>query len=435
MSDYMFALESHLGAAQNRTVAEIQRIATEAAMTVWLSGGAMRDMLRGAPIRDLDFTVERDAVRIGKALAQALSGQVTEEDGLKRWVELEMPGGLRASVGNARTEKYAKPGGKPAIAPATIHEDLSRRDFTINAIALFLNRGAKGLLVDPTNGQADLLNKELRTTNSMAFYDDPSRVFRLIRFRHVMGFEIAPRTQSQLDNAVLGDYLHPDPAALTADLRALASHESAVAAIGDLDRLGLLTLVSPALAGEKLNVQGLTRFEKQTHSVFPAGTEGGWLAFLTVLLEKLTPKERAAALAALALPAAELKSFQKLDAASKKLESALKSPKIHKPSQVWEALKDADTAEVLMVIYESGIRVVQDRIRAYYQKYLPAAQEITEEQVVAAGHKPGTAKFDKAYQAMVVTRLNARPKKVEPEPEPDTPPPMAMGRGRPAARA
>jgi tRNA nucleotidyltransferase/poly(A) polymerase len=416
-------------------VAEIQRIATEAAMTVWLSGGAMRDMLRGAPIRDLDFTVERDAVRIGKALAQALSGQVTEEDGLKRWVELEMPGGLRASVGNARTEKYAKPGGKPAIAPATIHEDLSRRDFTINAIALFLNRGAKGLLVDPTNGQADLLNKELRTTNSMAFYDDPSRVFRLIRFRHVMGFEIAPRTQSQLDNAVLGDYLHPDPAALTADLRALASHESAVAAIGDLDRLGLLTLVSPALAGEKLNVQGLTRFEKQTHSVFPAGTEGGWLAFLTVLLEKLTPKERAAALAALALPAAELKSFQKLDAASKKLESALKSPKIHKPSQVWEALKDADTAEVLMVIYESGIRVVQDRIRAYYQKYLPAAQEITEEQVVAAGHKPGTAKFDKAYQAMVVTRLNARPKKVEPEPEPDTPPPMAMGRGRPAARA
>jgi len=397
MSDYMFSLESHLGAAQNRTVAEIQRIATEAAMTVWLSGGAMRDMLRGAPIRDLDFTVERDAVRIGKALAQALSGQVTEEDGLKRWVELEMPGGLRASVGNARTEKYAKPGGKPAIAPATIHEDLSRRDFTINAIALFLNRGAKGLLVDPTNGQADLLNKELRTTNSMAFYDDPSRVFRLIRFRHVMGFEIAPRTQSQLDNAVLGDYLHPDPAALTADLRALASHESAVAAIGDLDRLGLLTLVSPALAGEKLNVQGLTRFEKQTHSVFPAGTEGGWLAFLTVLLEKLTPKERAAALAALALPAAELKSFQKLDAASKKLESALKSPKIHKPSQVWEALKDADTAEVLMVIYESGIRVVQDRIRAYYQKYLPAAQEITEEQVVAAGHKPGTAKFDKAY--------------------------------------
>jgi tRNA nucleotidyltransferase/poly(A) polymerase len=434
MSDYMFALESHLDAAQNRTVAEIQRIATEAAITVWLSGGAMRDMLRGAPIRDLDFTVEREALKIGKSLAETLKGEVSEEDSLKRWVELEMPGGLRASVANARTEKYAKPGGKPQVGPATIHEDLSRRDFTINAIALFLNRGARGLLVDPTNGQADLLNKELRTTNSMAFFDDPSRVFRLIRFKHVMGFEVAPRTQSQLDNAVSGDYLHPEPSALAADLRALAPHESAVAAVEDLDRLGLLKLVSPALEGEKLNLQGLARFEKQAHSVFPAGTEGGWLAFLTVLLEKLTPKERAAALTSLALTAAEVKAFQKLEAASKKLESALKSPKIHRPSQVWEAMKDADTAEVLMVIYESAIRVVQDRIRAYYQKYLPAAQEITEEQVAAAGHMPGTPKFDKAYQAMVVTRLNARPKKVEPEPEPPPPPPMAMGRGRPPAR-
>ena len=74
MSDYMFALESHLDAAQNRTVAEIQRIATEGDLTVWLAGGAMRDMLRGAPIRDLDFTVERDAVKIGKALAQCSKG-------------------------------------------------------------------------------------------------------------------------------------------------------------------------------------------------------------------------------------------------------------------------------------------------------------------------------------------------------------------------
>ena len=258
----MFALESHLDAAQNRTVTEIQRIATEAAMTVWLTGGAMRDMLRGAPISDLDFTVERDAIRIGKALAHALKGRVIEEDSLKRWVELEMPGGLRASVGNARTEKYAKPGGKPQIAPATIHEDLSRRDFTINAIALFLNRGAKGLLVDPTNGQADLLNKELRTTNSMAFFDDPSRVFRLIRFKHVLGFEIAPRTQSQLDNAVLGDYLHPDPAVLAADLRALASHESAVAAMEDLDRLGLLEAGQSRAYGRETQSAGAGSFRE-----------------------------------------------------------------------------------------------------------------------------------------------------------------------------
>src|ERR1035438_1240693 len=113
MSDYMFVLDSHLDAGQNRAATEIQRIATAAEMTVWLTGGAMRDMLRGAPIRDLDFTVERDAVKHGQALVAALGGAVIAEDPLRRWVELELPGNVRASVGNARTEKYSKVGGKP----------------------------------------------------------------------------------------------------------------------------------------------------------------------------------------------------------------------------------------------------------------------------------------------------------------------------------
>src|SRR6266699_1147953 len=121
MSDYMFVLESHLDAAQNRAVAEMQRIATEAGTNVWLTGGAMRDMLRGARILDLDFTIDRDAVKAGKLLAQALSGRVIAEDTLKRWIELEFAGGTLASVSNARTEKYSKPGGKPQIASATIH--------------------------------------------------------------------------------------------------------------------------------------------------------------------------------------------------------------------------------------------------------------------------------------------------------------------------
>src|SRR5580692_5779512 len=125
MSDYMFVLESHLDAAQNRVVNEMQRVATEAGMNVWLTGGAMRDTLRGARILDLDFTVERDAIKTGKALAQSLGGHVVSEDSLKRAVELELPGGVTASVGNARAEKYSKPGGKPQIAPATIHEDLT----------------------------------------------------------------------------------------------------------------------------------------------------------------------------------------------------------------------------------------------------------------------------------------------------------------------
>jgi tRNA nucleotidyltransferase (CCA-adding enzyme) len=434
MSDYMFVLESHLDAAQNRVVTEMQRVATDAAMNVWLTGGAMRDTLRGARIVDLDFTVERDAVKVGKILARVCGGKVLSEDSLKRWVELELAGGVRASVSNARSEKYSRPGTRPQIAPATIHEDLMRRDFTINAMALSLNRGSRGLLIDPTNGQADLANRELRTTNAYALFDDPSRIFRLIRFQYVFGFEVAPRTQSQIENALAGEYHKEAPASvLASEIRALSDSENAVAALEAYDRLGLLKTISSALTGAKLNAPGLARFEKLAHSVLPAdartqSTTGGWLAFLTVLTEKMNSRDEADLLRKFQLPRKEMDGFRKLPSRAKKLEAALKSTRITKPSHVYDALRDASADEVLMVLYNSAHRVVQDRIRAYYSKYLPLAQEVTEEQVAATGLKPGTPKFEKAFRDMVTTHLNARPKKVpppEPEVAPGPPPPMA----------
>jgi tRNA nucleotidyltransferase (CCA-adding enzyme) len=435
MSDYMFVLESHLDAAQNRVVTEMARVATEAGMNVWLTGGAMRDTLRGARIVDLDFTVERDALKVGKTLAKACGGEILSEDSLKRGVELLLAGGVRASVSNARSEKYSKPGAKPQVAPATIHEDLMRRDFTINAMALSLNRGSRGLLIDPTNGQADLFNRELRTTNAYALYDDPSRIFRLIRFQHVLGFEVSLRTQSQIENSLMGEYQKAAPAsALAMEIRALSESENAVAALEAYDSLGLLKIISPALTGARLNAPGLTRFEKLAHSVLPPDAKGGWLAFLTVLTEKMNTRDTDDLVRKFQLPRKELAGFRKLKSKAKKLETALKSARITKPSHVYDALKDASADEVLMVLYDSAQRVVQDRIRAYYQKYLPLAQEVTEEQVAAAkGLKPGTPKFAKAFSEMVITHLNARPKKVPP-PEPEVLPPPAPMAARSGAR-
>lgn len=451
MSDYMFVLESHLDAGQSRAVAEVQRIATETGMNVWLTGGAMRDVLRGVRISDLDFAVEHDAVKTGKALAQAMGGSVIQEDPLKRWVELTLPGDTRASVANTRTEKYSKPGGKPQIAPATIHEDLMRRDFTIHAIALSLNRGSRGLLIDPANGQADLAGHELRATNPYIFLDDPSRIFRLIRFEHALGFQIAPRLQQQLENALSEDYqASASASALAAEIRALAGEVNAVPALEEFEKLDLLKLISPALTGATLNTAGLAKFEKLAHSVLPSGTPGGGLAFLNILLEKLNPRERADVLRAFDLSKSDAENLKRLDAQAKKLEASLKSARVTRPSHVYEALEGVAADEVLMVLYNSPHRVVQDRIRAYYQKYLAQAQEITEEQVAATGVKPGTPKFEKAYRAMIMAHLNARPRKVVPAEEgavvpgapgtggvppgpsgspPQPPPQLAAGRG------
>ena len=430
MSDYLFLLDNHLDAGQNRAVAGIQRLATAAGMNVWLTGGAMRDMLRGAPIRDLDFTVERDAVTTGRALAAEIGGTVLAEDPLHRWVELLLPDGITASVSNARTEKYAKPGATPEISPATIHADLSRRDFTINAIALSLGRGSRGLLVDPANGQADLLSRELRTCSSFAFLDDPARIYRLFRFQHVLGFTLHPRTQSQLENALLEEYQSAAASwVLGKELRTAVREGQAAAMLAGLDSHGLLKVLSGALTGSKLNPAGLEKLGKLAQSVLPSGFEGGWLAFAHVLTEKLTARDRAEVARNLEFTADELAAAKKLDSQVGKLEESLKVTT--RPSQVWEALHLATADEVLLVLYGSQVRVVQDRIRAYYEKYLPLAQEVTDDEVVAAGGKPGTAKFDKVRRSLIISRLNARPRKIEiVEPEPVQVAAAVVGRGR-----
>ena len=187
-------------------------------------------------------------------------------------------------------------------------------------------------------------------------------------------------------------------------------------------------MLSPAFTGEKLNGPGITRFERIAHSVIPPGSSGGVLAFLHVMTEKLSAKESADLIRQFDLTRKESDSFKKLEASARKLESALKAARITKPSHVYEIMSEAPMDDVLMVLYESQQRVVQDRIRAYYGKYLPLAQEVTEEQVGAAtGLKPGTPKFAKAFRDAIITHVNARPKKIPP-PEPE-PAPVAAGPG------
>lgn len=431
MSDYMFMLESHLGPEQNRVVAEVQSAAADANVSLFLTGGAMRDMLGGFPIRDLDFTVEGNALKVARALVKKAGAEIVAEDETRKSAELEFPGGVTAELSMSRTERYAKTGAKPHVAPATIHEDLSRRDFTVNAVALSLNRASRGLLIDPMNGLGDLERKELRTTYNYSLYDDPTRILRLIRFKVRFGFTIDERTQSQYENVREEKLEEKIPARrLFEELRAIADDPSAPGILEAFEQEKLLHLMSPALAGAKLNLAGLGKLEKAKQLTpsgvqFPLENLGIFLYFLT---EKLTPKEKAALVKALAMRKSEVDLWQKLDARSKKLERDLKSPKLNRPSQVYQALTGAPGDQVLFLLVRSPLRLVQDRIRNYLQKYLPTALEVTDEEVAATGVEPGTPKFRKAKEEMIAQRLNARPKKpvveeAAPEAKPPEPPP------------
>ena len=435
MSDYMFMLESHLSADQNQVVLQVQRAAARANVNLFLTGGAVRDMLGGFSIRDLDFTVEGNALKLAKVVTKETGAKPTETDEHRKSVELLFPGGATAEIAMARQERHGKPGGRPIVTPATIQEDLRCRDFTINSIALSLNRASLGLLLDPNNGLADLEHHELRTVYSRALYDDPERILRLLRFRVRFASTLDERTQQQYENARLEQLeKHITGRRLFHELSQIAAEANPGDVLQLLQQENLLSLFSPALAGPKLNLTGFARLQK-AKQLTPVGAESvvNHLAlFIYLLTEKLSPKEKAALVRATEMRKSEAELGVKAAAGAKKLERELKSPKLRKPSQVYQILSAAPGEQVYLLYMNTGLRVVQDRIKNYFQKYLPAALEITDRQVAASGLDPGSPKFKKTKEEMIRVRLDARPKpapEVPPEAVPG--PPAEPGREKP----
>src|SRR5262249_49184636 len=120
---------------------------------------------------------------------------------------LVLPGNVRAEISMARSERYEKTGKPPIVTPASIQEDLRRRDFTVNAMALSLNEGSRGLLLDPFNGVADIEAKLLRVLHNYSFLEDPSRLIRATRFATRFHWPLEERTQQRYDSAKENNYI------------------------------------------------------------------------------------------------------------------------------------------------------------------------------------------------------------------------------------
>jgi tRNA nucleotidyltransferase/poly(A) polymerase len=439
MSDYMFMLESHLSPEQNRVVSVVQAAAEKASVTVFLTGGAMRDMLGGFPIRDLDFTIEGNALKFSQSLAKQAEVTVLSKDENRRSVELMFPGGVTAEIAMAREEHYPKPGGKPQVKPATIHEDLRGRDFTINAIALSLSKASRGLLLDPTNGLDDIHRRELRATGNYALFDDPSRLLRLLRLQVRLGFEIEERTMNQYRNARQAGLERKIPnRALLRELRSMAEEPNPAALIEVLDREGLLTLFSPALTGQKINLSAHAKLQKIRQMIpFGAGFRVNNLGiFLYFLCERLSPREKSEMIKRLGLAKQEVDLWQKLEARAKKLESVVKSAKLNRASLVYDALQKADGDAILFLLMKSPHRLVHDRIKNYLQRYLVGAMEITERDVEQlAGVSSSDPGFLKARHDLIAAKLDGRLRRPAVPPEPPPAPVSVSGVGRRRAHA
>lgn len=175
-------------------ISEVRALASERKEESYLVGGPVRDILLGEPVADMDLCVEGDGIAFGKSLAQVLGGRFNS---YKKFLtgKVRLPRGQSIDIATARKERYAFPGAMPDVSPAPIGEDLFRRDFTINAMAISLEDGS---LVDPHEGEKDLTNKILRILHPKSFEDDPTRALRGIRFQIRFGFSFEMETEKLL---------------------------------------------------------------------------------------------------------------------------------------------------------------------------------------------------------------------------------------------
>jgi tRNA nucleotidyltransferase (CCA-adding enzyme) len=292
MPDYVYSMETRLTPDQQRGVNRIQEIARHAGLNLYLTGGTIRDLITGFPIRDIELSVQGNPLKLQKELDKA-GISVEGVDEAQRALHLLLPGDIRAELSLTRSETYDKPGKPPVIAPATINEDLRRRDFTVNAMALSLNPGSKGLLLDPFNGVADIEAKVLRVLHNYAFLEDPIRLIRATRLSARFHWPLEERTQARYDGAKENNYIEfVSKAQIGAELEQLAHEDDPIAVMRALEKEDWLKVLHPHLSVAKAEASDLGHAIKlrQTLSDLGYSVETGPIA-MYFLARKMSDKD------------------------------------------------------------------------------------------------------------------------------------------------
>lgn len=372
MPDYMFLLESRLSAEQRQVLAEVQAIAQSHEMNIYLSGGAVRDLITGMPIRDLDFTVEGTPARLARELEKHGARTVEENERL-RHIEMVGPGDVDLSFVGARDDVYERPGAKPELRWTTIIEDLRRRDFSINAIAISLNPASRGLLLDPTNGLADVEKREVRVLSMHSFTNQPIRLLRILRFCARLEFKMESRTAEWFALAMerrLHEALEGEP--VGDEVRQLAREDRCVQVLKAWETRGLIGVIHPRLARRHPDYDGLAKLSRARELFLASHIQPRLFApVVYYLLGRLSPREKSSAMNRMDLRAAEVASVQRLETEADKVVKMLKGRKTDRPRDAYDFILHVPPRLLGFILAAYPKPRVLNKIRYYLAKWRP----------------------------------------------------------------
>ena len=263
MTNLKSKLESALSEDHLHLLHVIADIAGLFGFPIYIVGGSVRDLLLGRPINDFDLTVEGDAGIFAKSMMRKVGGKILihSKFGTARWTPTEStfdrlnvpildPQNFPPFLDfvTARSETYSQPGALPKVKKSSLKDDLRRRDFTINAMAVRLDGSHFGELVDITDGRADLERGLIRVLHPKSFVDDPTRMFRAVRYAGRYGFEIEPDTLKLFSSEAKTELVELSGERLRHEFDLILDEENPIRMFEQLDRLGVLSVIHPALS-------------------------------------------------------------------------------------------------------------------------------------------------------------------------------------------
>ena len=446
MADYIYTMETRLTPDQQKGANLVQEIARAAGMNLYLTGGAIRDIISGFPIRDLDFTVQGNPIKLQKELEKAGAVTAGVDDDLKT-LYLQLPGNVRAEISMARTERYDKIGKPPIVTPATIIEDLRRRDFTINAMALSLNPGSRGLLMDPFNGAADIEAKLIRVLHNYAFVEDPSRLIRATRFAARFHWPLEEKTQARFDSARENNYIeHITDKGIGHEIEQLAYEDDPLHIVRVLEKEGWLKVLSTHWTTAKVDTNGLSQLMKNRQQMNELGYQPDPApAVMYFLTSRLSEKE-ISDMRRLIPRKTLVEAWKDLEDNAKDLAKKLTGKESATPSRTWQVLSNARPEMTLFLAVTAKHQAVVQKIKNFFTKWRQVQQKIPLPEMTELHITPQLPEYPKiandVFLLLLDGKLRSRTETLKflkplapPPPPPPPPPPAKRGRAAKAAAA
>ncbi len=365
MPDFVYMIETRLSPEQQTALKLVQQIARDNGMNVYLTGGTVRDFFTGQQIRDLDFSVQGNALNLLQDFQKA-GAQVQGSNEKLQVLHLLLPGRVRAEISSTRTERFEKPS-KPEVLPGTMVEDLRRRDFSANSMALSLNPGSFALFMDPLNGVADIEAKVLRLVHNYGFYEDPSRMIRAARFMTRLGWTMEERTRARYEAAKENNYIEAiSKSAIGYELEQVMHEPDPLATMRALEEEGYLKLLYPGWTPSKVDEAALARIAETRDKLAALGLSADASMANAEFLTKRMPESDLHAMQKMMPRKGFVDAWRKQEDEAKELAKRLTGKEADTPSHTWKLLMSAKPEAILYLAVTTKQQSVTDKLESFF---------------------------------------------------------------------